>query len=194
MRILILYGTSEGHTQKIATFVGDLLARRGHLVTTVDVVHRPTALRVADFDATIIAARVHAGLYQSQLVRLVESNRRTLAAMPNAFLSVSMSAANLQPGDLERAKRYVDSFIRRTGWQPRVVVQVAGARLYTRHSAISRWILGLVDRKAFDTSKDHVWTDWDALGQFADDFAEAAARVEVDLEGTHAPVLPIRST
>lgn len=191
MRILILYGTSEGQTQKVATFVGDRLAHGGHVVTTVDVMHRPMAVRVADFDATIIAARVHAGVYQSRLVHLVESNRRKLAAMPNAFLSISMSAADLRRGDLERAKGYVAGFIRRTRWQPRLVVQVAGARLYTRHTPITRWILGLVDHRAFDTSKDHVWTDWVALAKFADDFAELAARAGADVEGTPAPVLPI---
>lgn len=177
MRVLILYGTSEGHTRKIATFVGDHLTRRGHVVTTADVLRPPAALRLVDFDALIIAARVHAGVYQNQLVHLVESNRRRLAAMPTAFLSVSMSAANLQPGDRERAQSYTDGFIRRTKWQPRMVVHVAGARLYTRHGAITRWILGLVDRKAFDTAKDHVWTDWDGLAQFADDFAEFVAGV-----------------
>jgi menaquinone-dependent protoporphyrinogen IX oxidase len=72
---------------------------------------------------------------------------------------------------LERARAYVDAFIAQTGWTPRQVFHVAGARLYTRQNRIGRWILGMVDRHRFDTRRDHVWTDWIALEQFAASFS-----------------------
>ena len=91
-----------------------------------------------------------------------------------------MSAANLQPGDMDRAVGYTDRLIQRTNWRPRQTMQVAGARLYTRHSAIGRWILGLVDRKRLDTNKDYVWTDWDGLEQFANEFADAPVQRQME--------------
>jgi hypothetical protein len=57
-----------------------------------------------------------------------------------------------------------------------------GSAPHMRHGAITRWVLGLVDRKAFDTSKDHVWTNWAGLAQFADDFVASAAD---EVESTH---------
>lgn len=172
MRILILYGTSEGQTRRIAGFVAERLVRHGHAVTSIDVLHLPPALSLDNFDAAIIAARVHAGLFQRRIAAFVTANREALRAMPNAFLSVSMSAANLRPGDLDRAKGYAEGFVRQTGWAPREIVHVAGARLYTHHNALGRWILGVVDRHRFDTTRDHVWTDWPALERFADAFGD----------------------
>lgn len=170
MRILVLYGTSEGHTQKVATFVAALLRQRGHDVSLLDPREQPVTLRLPDFDAAIIAARVHAGLYQRRIMRFVRNNRPWLDTVPNAFLSVSMMAANLRLGDMARAEGYVTRFVRRTGWTPRRIVHVPGARLYTRHNAIGRWILGVVDRNLLDTARDHIWTDWAALERFAETF------------------------
>jgi len=50
-----------------------------------------------------------------------------------------------------------------------MVVQVAGARFYTRHSAIA-------------------WADWGRFAQFSDDFAEFAAGWEARSKA-HPPLL-----
>jgi menaquinone-dependent protoporphyrinogen oxidase len=171
VHILIVYGTSEGQSRKVAELVAERLRAAGHTVTLVDAVRQPVAPRVAGFDGAIIAARVHAGLYQRQIMRFVRANRATLDTIPNAFVSVSMSAARLSAGDNARLRAYVSGFVRRSGWTPARVYHVAGARLYTRHGPIGRWILGLVDGNRFATDRDHEWTDWTALGKFADEFA-----------------------
>ena len=187
MRILVLYGTSEGQTAQIASFVADRLRQQGEDVVLVDVLRPPPGLRAGDFDAAIVAARVHAGRYQRQIVRFGRENRDALDAIPNAFLSVSMSAADLRPGDMERAEGYVRAFVRQAGWRPHQTLQVAGARLYTRHNALGRWILGLVDRKALDTTRDHVWTDWAALDRFAAGFAATARAAPSQGRAPHMP-------
>jgi menaquinone-dependent protoporphyrinogen oxidase len=174
MRILILYGTSEGQTRKIASFVADRCRAAGHDVKLVDATDRHTSVRAADFDATIIAARVHAGTYQRAVLAFARDNRHILGIMPNAFLSVSMSAARLSPMDGTRLESYIAGFTRRTGWSPEQVLHVAGARLYTRHNAVGRWIFGLIDGHRFPTDRDHEWTNWRALERFADEFLARA--------------------
>jgi menaquinone-dependent protoporphyrinogen oxidase len=174
MNILVLYGTSEGQTRKIAVFLADQLKARGLQVTLRNITDNANAIQLSSFDGAIIAARVHAGTYQRDVTSFVARNSHALADMPAAFLSVSMSAAALRPGDMERAEDYVDNFVRRTGWTPNRIVQVAGARLYTRHNAIGRWILGLVDRHMLDTHRDYEWTDWEQLKRFAEEFVTIA--------------------
>jgi len=64
MQILLLYGTNEGQTGKIAAFLAEQLARCGHQVTTAsasDVQAPPDPRR---FDAVLVAASVHLGRYQ----------------------------------------------------------------------------------------------------------------------------------
>jgi len=170
MSILVLCGTSEGQTRKIGTFVADQLRLRGQQVTLRNVEDQPRDARLLEFDGVIVAARVHAGTYQRQITDFASQNRLSLLAMQTAFLSVSMSAACLRPGDMEAAELYVEKFEKRTGWSPDRVLHVAGARLYTRHNFIGRWILGIVDGKMLDTSRDYEWTNWKQLEGFVAEF------------------------
>ena len=178
MQVLIAYGTSEGQTRKIAQFVADRLTAAGDEVALVDVTKLPRHFDLSRYDAAIIAARVHAGAYQSAVKRLVRGNLQALAAMPNAFLSVSMSAAGHVPGDPERVAAYAKGLTARTGWTPEQVHHIPGARKYASHNALGRWILGIVDRHRYDTSRDHEFTDWMAVAALADrlhtDFARRA--------------------
>jgi len=177
VRILVLYGTSEGQTAKIARRLADRLEAIGHEVSLINANRQPPALTADRFDATIVAARVHAGRYPRRILGFIRANRPTLNRLPNAFLSVSMSAALQAPGDQVRLNGYISNFIGRTGWMPAQVYHVAGARLYTRHNAVSRWILGIVDRHRCDTNRDHEFTDWDAVDRLAMTFLDSIGSV-----------------
>lgn len=179
MHILLLYGTSEGQTRKIAGYVAERLRAAGHDVLLRDVLRLDPPVHAADFDAVIIAARVHAGSYQRQIVAFARINRTALERIPNAFLSVSMSAARLTGGDEARLARYVNRFITRSGWRPEHVLHVAGARLYLRHNFIGRAILRLIDGNRFDVRQNHEWTDWQALDAFAAGFDASLRNVAV---------------
>lgn len=182
MRILILYGTSEGQTRKIASFMADRLRRVGHETVLVDAARLPDRLAPREFDAALVASRVHAGRHLPAVEHFAHKHRAELDAMPNAFVSVSMSAAGQEPGDLEHAGQYLHGFVEHTGWHPHQVHLAAGARLYTHHNRLARWILSIVDRHRFDTRRDHEWTDWRALERFVDDWGHSAS-----LEGAGAP-------
>ncbi len=179
MRILVVYGTTEGQTRKVATFLADRFKGRGHDVTLADAHRPPRSLNPAAYDAVVVAARVHSGRYQRSIRRFVRRNVAMLRAKPSAFVSVSMMAA--LPDRAGTVASYVGRFSHRTGWTPGLVHQAAGARFYARQGAIGRWILGRIDSKVrgrpVDTSRDQEWTDWDALGDFADGFLVAAAGV-----------------
>jgi menaquinone-dependent protoporphyrinogen oxidase len=172
MNIMVLYGTSEGQTRKVARYVADQLREYGVDVTVRNILDEPQNIKISGYDAVILAGRVHAGQYQRQLVKFIREHRSEVSAIPNAFLSVSMSAAGLRPGDMERAQGYAAALANQTGWAPLFTEHVAGARLYTRHNAVARWLLGLVDGNRFDTSRDHEWTDWNELRLFAEIFVK----------------------
>ncbi len=183
MRILIVFGTTEGQTRKVATFLADRFLAKLHSVTLVDADKPPAALDPAGYDAIVVAARVHSGRYPSSVRHFVRRNLATLTAKPSAFVSVSLMAARGTAKAPEALARYVARFARKTGWTPRHVHHAAGARFYARHGAIGRWILQKIDSKAFgksdDVSRDQEWTDWEALGRFADAFPAAASTPEV---------------
>jgi len=175
MKLLIFYGTSEGQTRKIAAFIADRFRNRSADVTVVDSASMGRGLQPRDFDAAIIAARVHAGTFPRPLVRFVRVQAKALSAMPSAFVPVSMMAARPDDASRKASAHYVRRFLENTSWTPRMVHHAAGARRYSQHGAVERWILRTVDKFAgfpADTSHDYEWTDWEALAKFANAFLD----------------------
>jgi menaquinone-dependent protoporphyrinogen oxidase len=174
MRIVIVYGTTEGQTRKVATFVGDRLEQAGHTVELLDASTLPQDFDLPGFDRAILAASLHAGRYQAPVEHFATRNSRMLNTIPTAFLSVSLAAA----GDSEEDKRglaeCLERFLATTGVRPVVVEHVAGAFRYTEYDFLKRWAMKYIAwRKGqpTDTGRDYEYTDWDALARFAEAFA-----------------------
>jgi len=174
MNILVLYGTTEGQTRKVARFIADRLSVRGHQAQVIDAAEADPELDPGNFGAAVIAASLHAGHYQAPVVDFVRRHHGTLASMPTAFVSVSLSAASHDADDLDGLARCVADFEHRTGWTPREICHAAGAFRFTQYDFLKRWALKYIAYRRgqpTDTSKDYELTDWDALGAFVDGFA-----------------------
>jgi menaquinone-dependent protoporphyrinogen oxidase len=71
MKLLLVYGTTEGHTQKLVRFVADHLVHLGHQTEVVNAIDdTAVATDPREFDAVIIAASVHSGRYQSAVIQI----------------------------------------------------------------------------------------------------------------------------
>jgi len=82
---------------------------------------------------------------------------------------VSLSAAT-KP---QRARRYVETFLRQVGWQPQHTAAFGGALRYSRYGALKRLVMVAFAALAghdTDVSRDYEYTDWDAVDRFADAF------------------------
>jgi len=184
----VLYATREGHTQRIAEHVAADLRLRGLHPEVENLGTWAAAINLRDYSGVILAASVHAGVHESEMVKFVKTNRTALEAMPAAFLSVTLSEAGAERADatpLEHAafvadvEQVIGRFFEETGWRPQHVKPVAGALLYTRYNVLLRFLLKRIARKSggsTDTSRDHVYTDWQALDQFVNEFAGEIAR------------------
>jgi menaquinone-dependent protoporphyrinogen oxidase len=171
-RVLIIYGTTDGHTHAIADAIGRSLRLGGVQADVAEAGGLKPSAR--DYSAVIVAASVHAGKYQRGVVEWVTRNAAGLKTLPSAFVSVSLGI--LQKSDpvvMADLDAIVKRFTTATGWTPMVVKHVAGALLYTRYNFIMRRIMKHIVAKAggeTDTSKDYVYTDWNDLRAFADEF------------------------
>lgn len=177
MKILLIYGTTEGQTQKIARFVADHLAKHGHQAQPVSAIEATAAADPREFDAVIVAASLHVGRYQSAVIHFVNKHLAAISARPNAFLSVSLAAASDDEDDIHGLKRCVSDFVHQTGWTPRRIQHVAGAFRYTSYDFLKRWAMKYIAHRKgapTDTSQDHELTDWEDLSRFVDAFTEDA--------------------
>ncbi|MDX2060363.1 MAG: flavodoxin domain-containing protein [Gemmatimonadales bacterium] len=170
-RILIAYGTTDGHTGKVAEFLGSELRRLGAEVTIARPGQVPADPR--GFDAALVAASIQAGGFQHPLQEWVTRHASVLSRIPNGFVAVCLAILDPKPRARKDLDRIVDRFVTATGWTPNLVKFVPGALMYTRYGwfkrILMRWIAGRSGGST-DTSRDHVYTDWPDLIRFAAEF------------------------
>ena len=171
--ILIVYGTSEGQTAKVAERLAGTLAERGHDATVVDTGSRADA-DPAEFDGTLVGSSIHVGKQQAGVTGFVTANRDSLAEQPTGLFQLSLSSAADEPERRAAAAGYVDSFVEATGWQPDRVGLFGGALRYSEYGFLKRLVMKRIAREATgdtDTARDYDYTDWGEVEAFANDFA-----------------------
>jgi menaquinone-dependent protoporphyrinogen oxidase len=180
MKALVLYGTTEGQTRKIAEFVAARLREAGDTVTLMDATSVEWDFVLGEFDAAILAASIHAGQYQSSITHFARCHWEGLNRMPSLFLSVSLSAADKgDPEGLKSIDHCAGVLVRETGWKPQVK-QIAGAFRFSEYDFFKRWVMRLVawekGVKSETGSSDLELTDWVELREITKAFREHALR------------------
>jgi menaquinone-dependent protoporphyrinogen oxidase len=180
-RILAIYGTSYGHTERVVQRMVSILTGSGHTVTRMQGDLPPPAPSVASYDAYLVAASVLFGRHQRYMRDFVRRHADLLNAAPSAFVSVSGAAGGSSPAEQGQAQAYIEAFLRQTRWNPRLTTSVGGVMAYTRYGPILRWVIQRISRRKggpTDTSRDHETTDWAAVEEFARRFAAVVSAPE----------------
>lgn len=163
-KLLIVYGTGEGHTRRIAERMAAVARDHAHVAYVYDAALQPAL--DGECDAVMVAASVHQARHPPDVVRFAREHRAALRELPTAFFSVSLTAAF--PGRVhhDEATGYVEAFIRETGWRPGRVHMVAGALLYTQYDFMKRTLARMIAGEAgavTDAARDVEYTDWPQL-------------------------------
>lgn len=170
--ILVIYGTGEGQTAKVADRIVGALEDRGHEATSVDVRDPPPEFSPDEFDAVLVGASIHAGKHQSAVRSFVTEYLDLLAAKPTAFFQISLSSATDE--GREQAAGYVEEFIEDTGWSPDRVGLFGGALRYSEYGFLKRLMMKQIVKRALpdvETSGDVEFTDWQEVDDYAADVA-----------------------
>jgi menaquinone-dependent protoporphyrinogen oxidase len=171
-KIYIPYSTGEGQTAKIAEYIADVMRAHGHEAQTSDI-GRSEGSVPSGYDGVIVGASIHMGKHDKHAVGYVRDNRTALEQLPSALFSVSLAAH----GDTHEAEGYVEEFEQETGWRPPRVALFGGALLYTQYGFLKRHMMkkiagGKPGNLGTDVSRDYVYTEWDGVQRFAEDFLE----------------------
>ena len=153
-RIVVAYATRHGQARRIAEHVGRELGTWGWPCDLINVAEEPLDEWPA-YAAAILVAPVHGGHHDKAMIRFVKVALPALGHIPNAFLSVTLTEASAEDPQATPERHaqavadvaaMVESFVKETGWRPQQVVPT-------------------------DSTRDHEFTDWGALGRFAQQFA-----------------------
>ncbi|VII95334.1 hypothetical protein [Arthrobacter sp. DR-2P] len=168
-KIYIPYGSLEGQTAQIAEYIADVIRAHGHEAETADLKHNARSLPDGQ-DGIIVAASVHMGKHEGFVADFVRENRAELEQVPSALVSVSLAAH----GDAANAESQVAQFEEETGWHPKHVAMFGGALLYTHYNFLKRQLMKKIVKDQgspdLDTSRDYIYTEWDGVKHFTEDF------------------------
>jgi menaquinone-dependent protoporphyrinogen oxidase len=177
MNFLIIYGTTEGHTRKIARYMENTLQSAGHTVQIADAADNPVS--PGDYDAIIIGGSIHIGKYQTPVTHYIQQHLASLNKMPGAFFSVCLAIASDISEEHDEVNKITSDYLVVTGWKPIVTTQIAGALLYTKYDFFKRLIMKQISKKegrTTDTSQDYEYTNWEEVKAFVLKFADKATQ------------------
>ncbi len=183
LKILMVYGTTQGQTGKIATVMKKELAKAGHTVELFDSQGISNSIHLKDYDAALIGASVHAGGYQRSLKKWVKDHQVGLNRMPTAFFSVCLGILQKQESVQKEEVRIVEDFLASCDWKPNQKAIFAGALSYTQYNPLLKWWMRRISEKAggdTDTSKDYEYTDWNSVSRFVEDFLNELRVAKID--------------
>lgn len=172
--ILVIYGTGEGQTAKIANRIAEILGDRGHDPTVVDVADEPASVDVGAHDAVLVGSSIHVGKHGSTIRDFVSDRRDELDVRPSGFFQVSLSSATDDSERRAEAAGYADAFAEETNWNPDRIGLFGGALRYSKYGFLKRLMMKRIATEATgdtDTSRDYEYTDWAEVEAFATDFA-----------------------
>src|SRR5687768_1193660 len=116
LRILVIYGTTDGHTAKVAGAMAEAIRGRGIAADVIDVAAaRPTPHRYA---GVIVAASLHGSGYQRAVGDWVVAHVDALNSRPTAFVTVCLSALEATPKVRLALAAIVNRFLSQTRWRP----------------------------------------------------------------------------
>jgi menaquinone-dependent protoporphyrinogen oxidase len=179
VKILVLFSSTEGQTEKVARHIVANVQAAGHEAAAHNMGGEHRLPPVRTFDAVIAAASVHQGYHQESAVNLATAQATNLNAMHSAFISVSLAAA--MPEGRAEAQSYVDRFVASTGWKPKMTLLLAGAVRLSGYDYFERQVMKYIVLQrgvAHDLDVDYECTDWGALDGFVSAFLKAAPKSE----------------
>lgn len=172
--ILIIYGTREGQTEKIATQISAHLQTAGENVQLVNAKDKSATknLDLAAFDVFVFGASMHAGGLEHELVNFINSHKEQIEVKARLFFLVLLSAATKdqkrRADSLKEAQKKLDQ---------QLLVQfpdtemIAGALMYSKYVLPIKWIMKIIAKKngeGTDTSRDYEYTDWKQVERFSE--------------------------
>ncbi len=179
-KVLVIYATHYGQTREIAMKIAERLRERGAQTDVLDARYAQQLPAPDGYDAVVLGSRVEMGRHASSLVDYIRAHRDVLERIPTGFFSVSMAAASPNAGSDPNG--YITGLISKLDWRPACSVAFAGGLPYRKYGWLMRTIMKRISKSAnhtTDTTRNHDFTDWDQVREFADEMIALLPRQPV---------------
>ena len=168
MKILYLYSTREGQTEKI---IHQIAKEQSESECEFIDLHTDPQLELSQYDKVLIGASIRDGHLNKKLYQFIEHHAEQLDKSNAAFFCVNLTARKEEQGkDTPEGSAYIRTFLKKSTWQPRLIGVFAGALLYPRYSWFDKKMIQLIMKLTggeTDTTKEVEYTNWKKVTQFA---------------------------
>ena len=180
-RVLIVFHTVEGQSEKIASSIAETLRSEG---LDVEVHDASTAPSPAGYDGAVLGDSIHAVKHSRELRAYLTAHAADLNKLPTGLFQVSLTSANPDDAHTMAARELIDRLLADTGYTPTLVAMFAGRLAYSQYGRIKRHIMKWIVRREggdTDTSRDYEYTDWNAVEAFAQSIATLVTKRTKDV-------------
>jgi len=166
--ILILYSTTDGHTQAICQKIESIAEQQGHQVTLVsidDAIQPDPSL----FDKVVVGASIRYGKHRKAVYEFIHRHQAVLAEKPSAFFSVN-AVARKPEKNRPHTNPYCRKFMQQIPWQPDQAAVFGGEIAYQKYGILDRLMIRCIMYITHGpTDPDSVtdFTDWNQVETFA---------------------------
>jgi len=167
-KIILLYSTTDGHTQEICCYLQQLIEKSGDQVTVVSLADDP-AVDLESFDKIVIGASIRYGKHNKMVYRFIETNLSVLTKKPNAFFSVNAVARKAEKAQPD-TNPYLLKFLKQIAWQPKELAVFAGKLDYQKCGPLDRFMIRFImwmTKGPTDPNTNIEFTDWGKVEEFA---------------------------
>ncbi|RIV73945.1 flavodoxin domain-containing protein [Flagellimonas aequoris] len=161
MKILIVYGTMEGQTTKIAHFMEELLQKENHKVVLANASKNPPT--PDSFDAILIGSSIHLNTYNPSIRGYIKNNVEVLNKKITGFFSVSMAIISDLPEKQHEIDQIAKKFLIDSSWNAVEIWHIAGALKFTKYDYLKKITMRSIAKKEdgpIDINKDYEYTNW----------------------------------
>ncbi|MGZ3773640.1 MAG: menaquinone-dependent protoporphyrinogen IX dehydrogenase [Pseudobdellovibrionaceae bacterium] len=172
-RILVVYESKYGQTEKISKFIVERLKAKGHSVDLVNLAQNQF-VQPEMYDGVIAGAGIYRRRYPSGLYKWAKTYSQSLNKKVTALFSVCLAVLQTKEERIERDVKNIEKkLLMRTSWNPKTRRVFAGALSYTKYNWFIKIVMKGIAKAAggdTDTSKDFEYTNWNEVTQFTDNF------------------------
>ena len=165
--ILIIYSTTDGHTEKICRRLQQIIEDRDNRVTLVSI-DAGSPLDLNAYDKVVIGASIRYGRHRPVVYEFIERNIKGLDSKSNAFFSVNVVARKPEKNRPE-TNPYLRKFLKQIAWRPQRLAVFAGKIDYRKYKFWDRQIIRFImwiTRGPTDPGTNIEFTDWEQVENF----------------------------
>ena len=185
-RVLVVFGTVEGQTEKIAKAVTGELRKMGHSVDLKDASDNRDAVHVAVYGGVVVGAPVHYSGYPASVQKWIKANAKELSARPTAFFSVGLGILHKNDRKAQSdQQKIVQDLFEWSGWHPNHSSIFAGALPYSKYGLVKRLFMKVISRSGgadTDTSRDYEYTNWEDVRRFSNEFNTVLINTQINTQ------------